>query len=103
MRSDPLPLVEVVLIVGVHIASGARWRLKCTRSLRETGRRGLPAETVLRCALLKQQRQLGYEELAFHLEDSAFRGRGGLMTFKIGSQLRRATSCLPAKRVRQLS
>jgi len=31
----------------------------------------LPAETVLRCALLKQQRQLSYEELAFHLEDSA--------------------------------
>jgi IS5 family transposase len=26
---------------------------------------------VLRCALLKQQRQLSYEELAFHLEDSA--------------------------------
>ena len=39
--------------------------------LRETGRRGLPAETVLRCALLKQQRQLSYQELAFHLEDSA--------------------------------
>ena len=39
--------------------------------LRETGRRGLPAETVLRCALLKQQRQLSYDELAFHLEDSA--------------------------------
>ena len=38
--------------------------------LRQTGRRGLPAETVLRCALLKQQRQLSYEELAFHLEDS---------------------------------
>ena len=37
---------------------------------RETGRRGLPAESVLRCALLKQQRQLSYEELAFHLEDS---------------------------------
>jgi transposase, IS5 family len=37
--------------------------------LRETGRRGLPAEAVLRCALLKQQRQLSYEELAFHLED----------------------------------
>lgn len=37
----------------------------------ETGRRGLPAESVLRCALLKQQRQLSYEELAFHLEDSA--------------------------------
>src|SRR5437870_6669759 len=39
--------------------------------LHETGRRGLPAESVLRCALLKQQRQLSYEELAFHLEDSA--------------------------------
>jgi transposase, IS5 family len=41
------------------------------QGVRETGRRGLPAETVLRCALLKQQRQLSYEELAFHLEDSA--------------------------------
>ncbi len=39
--------------------------------LRQTGRRRLPAETVLRCAILKQQRQLSYEELAFHLEDSA--------------------------------
>ena len=30
----------------------------CRRSVRQTGRQGLPAETVLRCALLKQQRQL---------------------------------------------
>jgi len=37
----------------------------------ETGRHGLPGEAVLRCALLKQYRQLSYEELAFHLEDSA--------------------------------
>src|SRR5438067_6535394 len=36
--------------------------------VRQTGRRGLPAETVLRCALLKQQRQLSYEELAFCLK-----------------------------------
>ncbi len=36
-----------------------------------TGRQGLPSEAVLRCALLKQYRQLSYEELAFHLEDSA--------------------------------
>src|SRR3954468_4902628 len=43
----------------------------CRRGVRQTGRQGLPAETVLRCALLKQQRQLSYEELAFHLEDSA--------------------------------
>jgi IS5 family transposase len=39
--------------------------------VRETGRHGLPAEAVLRCALLKQYRQLSYDELAFHLEDSA--------------------------------
>src|ERR1700719_245778 len=41
------------------------------QGVRETGRRGLSAESVLRCALLKQLRQLSYEELAFHLEDSA--------------------------------
>src|ERR1700756_718464 len=39
--------------------------------IQETGRHGLPAEAVVRCALLKQYRQLSYEELAFHLEDSA--------------------------------
>ena len=39
--------------------------------VKETGREGLPAESVLRCALLKQHRQLSYEVLAFHLEDSA--------------------------------
>jgi transposase, IS5 family len=39
--------------------------------VKETGRQGLPAESVLRCALLKQYRQLSYQELAFHLEDSA--------------------------------
>src|SRR6267378_3920664 len=38
--------------------------------IQETGRHGLPAEAVVRCALLKQYRQLSYEELAFHLEDS---------------------------------
>src|ERR1700683_4384434 len=37
----------------------------------ETGRQGLPPESVCRCALLKHHRQLSYEELAFHLEDSA--------------------------------
>src|SRR6266436_6096076 len=39
--------------------------------IRQTGRHGLPAEAVLRAALLKQYRQPSYEELAFHLEDSA--------------------------------
>ena len=39
--------------------------------VKETGRQGLPAELALRCGLLKQHRQLSYEELAFHLEDSS--------------------------------
>ena len=41
------------------------------RGVKGTGRQGLPAEAVLRCAVLKQHRQLSYQELAFHLEDSA--------------------------------
>ena len=36
----------------------------------DTGREGMTAEQVLRCAILKQYRQLSYEELEFHLEDS---------------------------------
>jgi IS5 family transposase len=43
----------------------------CRDGAKATGRQGLPAEAVLRCALLKQYRQLSYQELAFHLEDSA--------------------------------
>ena len=39
--------------------------------VKQTGRHGLPAEAVLRSGLLKQYRQLSYEELAFHLQDSA--------------------------------
>ena len=38
--------------------------------VKDTGRAGLPAESVLRCAILKQYRQLSYEELAFYLSDS---------------------------------
>ena len=36
----------------------------------DTGRCGMPAESVLRCGLLKQYRHLSYEELAFYLVDS---------------------------------
>lgn len=43
----------------------------CKESTKETGRHGMSAESVLRCALLKQHRQLSYQVLAFHLEDSA--------------------------------
>jgi IS5 family transposase len=48
------------------VAADLRWH-----GVKPTGRQGLPAEAVLRCAVLKQYRQLSYQELAFHLEDSA--------------------------------
>lgn len=34
------------------------------------GRQGLTHEVILRCAILKQYRQVGYRELEFHLRDS---------------------------------
>jgi IS5 family transposase len=62
----------------------------CRRRVKETGRQGLPAEAVLRCAVLKQHRQLSYQELAFHLEDSAsFRAFAGCRT----RGARRSRSC----------
>ena len=39
--------------------------------MEETGRKGLSIESVLRCAILKQYRQLSYEELVFCLMDSS--------------------------------
>tara|TARA_R110002111_G_C5963728_1_gene369721 strand:+ start:113 stop:1456 length:1344 start_codon:yes stop_codon:yes gene_type:complete len=42
----------------------------CRPNIQHTGRIGLSAESILRCAILKQYRQLSYEELAFFLEDS---------------------------------
>ncbi|MBM4286202.1 MAG: transposase, partial [Deltaproteobacteria bacterium] len=56
----------------------------------DTGRQGMTAEQVLRCAILKQYRELTYEELAFHLEDSlAFRSfaRLGMGQYPCGSTL----------------
>ena len=68
-------------LVGL-VASDLRHEGVC-----QTGRRGLPAETVLRCGLLKQQRQLSYEELAFHLEDSAsFRAFARLLSTAVENQ-----------------
>ena len=52
---------EVIALVAAEL---------CRPGLKPTGRDGLPAESVLRCALLKQYRQLSYQELAFHLSDS---------------------------------
>jgi IS5 family transposase len=47
----------------------------------DTGRDGMSAEQVLRCAVLKQYRSLTYEELEFHLQDSqSFRAFAKLRT-----------------------
>ena len=43
----------------------------CRLGLKPTGRCGLSAESVLRCAVLKQHRQVSYDDLAFYLRDSA--------------------------------
>ena len=40
------------------------------RNVEETGRKGLTIESVLRCAILKQYRQLSYDELVFCIVDS---------------------------------
>lgn len=40
------------------------------RPVMDTGRKGLTMESVLRCAILKQYRQMSYDELAFCLLDS---------------------------------
>jgi IS5 family transposase len=42
-----------------------------SKDVYDTGRQRLPVESVLRCALLMQDRQLSYQALAFHLSDSA--------------------------------
>ena len=39
-------------------------------SVKRVGRNGLSVETVFRCLLLKQQLQVSYEQLSFHLSDS---------------------------------
>lgn len=42
----------------------------CRTDVKETGREGLSVESIVRCAILKQHRQLSYDALAFYLEDS---------------------------------
>jgi len=39
-------------------------------SVKKVGRNGLSVESVFRCLLLKQQLQVSYEQLSFHLSDS---------------------------------
>jgi len=57
------------------------------RPVLPTGRKGLTAESVLRCALLKQYRQLSYDDLVFCLLDSR----------SCQAFARLTTGCLPKK------
>lgn len=41
------------------------------KGIKDTGRSGMSIESILRCGILKQHQQWTYEELAFHLADSA--------------------------------
>ena len=41
------------------------------KGIKETGRSGMSIEAILRCGILKQHQQWTYEELSFHLTDSA--------------------------------
>ncbi len=64
-----LEAISVVLDTQLQILDKVYKDLVRTH-LVDTGRDGMTAEQVLRCAILKQYRNLTYEELAFHLEDS---------------------------------
>ena len=64
-----LEAISKIIDENPGILDAVHWDLVGMKSS-ETGRTGMTAEQVLRCAILKQYRNLTYEELAFHLEDS---------------------------------
>lgn len=66
----------------------------------DNGREGMTAEQVVRSAILKQYRNLNYEELSFHLEDSnAFRAfaRLGMSQYPCDSVLQENIKALSAE------
>jgi IS5 family transposase len=67
--AQELEAISGILDANLQILDGVHKDL-CGVRLVDTGREGMTAEHVLRCAVLKQYRDLAYEELAFHLEDS---------------------------------
>ena len=63
--------------------------------VKATGREGMTVESVLRCGLLKQYRELTYEELAFYLLDSS--------TFEAFARLGRGRSAKKSTLQRNIS
>jgi IS5 family transposase len=45
--------------------------LTCNKNVSDTGAEGMSAEQVIRAAIVKQMERYSYEDLAFHLIDSA--------------------------------
>lgn len=64
-----LGAISEILEANPQVLEGV-YRDLVEKRLTDTGRTGMTAEQVLRCAVLKQYRNLTYEELAFHLRDS---------------------------------
>ena len=67
--SKELVAMSDILEAHPEMLEGIYKDLSGTRRV-DTGRDGMTAEQVLRCAILKQYRSLTNDELAFHLEDS---------------------------------
>ena len=67
--SKELAAISDILDAHPEMLEGVFKDLSGSRRV-DTGRDGMTAEQVLRCAILKQYRNLTYEELEFHLQDS---------------------------------
>lgn len=65
-----LAAMPVWLDAHPNVPAGVAKDLKLS-SVKATERCGMTAESILRRALLEQHRQVSYEDLAFHLLDSA--------------------------------
>jgi len=66
------------------------------RNVEETGRKGLTVESVLRCAILKQYRQLSYDDLVFCLMDSTSCQTFGRLTLAWSPKKSTLQSCISA-------
>ena len=66
------------------------------RNVEETGRKGLSVESVLRCAILKQYRQLSYEDLVFCLMDSVSCQTFARLTMEWSPKKATLQSCISA-------
>jgi transposase, IS5 family len=64
-----LEAISKIIDENLGILDAVHWDLVGVKSA-DTGRTGMTAEQAFRCAILKQYRNLTYEELAFHVEDS---------------------------------